>query len=934
MNTDMSLIDHTAAFKDAMTKEGIVCLEAIVADGKLHRFDVEGDPKGKRNGFYVLHGDERPAGIFGCNRRYGNDHKFHWTGKGTVRLTPEERAELAKKSADARARRAAEVAKLEAAAKDRAVAMWDRAKPATQHAYLTRKGVKAEGLRVGDWMKERKDGTEYVAARGALLIPIRDLSGMVSLQAIFEKPIGDDRRDKDFVHSGKKRGCWSTIGKPGEFNGRQTVLICEGYATGATLHEATGLAVLVAFDAGNLIHVARKAGEVMPDARIVICGDNDQFTEKPIKNPGLTRARAAAEAVGCEWIVPAFDDLNGEPTDFNDLHAIAGLGAVRNQVMGLLDPQREVGPAPAPEDEPPPWDGPDEFEPAENVASQTGVGEDDAWENPHFTILGHDDGAIYFYHHAMRMIVRRGFTDWSESALTMIAPLEWWEVEFPGSSGVNRKMAVSRLQRAAFKRGFFDPANCRGRGAWRDDGRFVFHFGNRLWIDGEMMEVTKIDSTYVYEQGKRLRLPADEPLTNKEGARLVETAQGFLWTRPASALLLAGWMALAPVGGALRWRPHIWITGGAGSGKSTILDKYLHPLMNGICVYAQGNSTEAGIRQTLRTDALPVLFDESEQNNDREVSRIQGVLAMARQSSTESGAKTLKGTQGGSAMDFMIRSMFCLSSIQVGMKHQADMERISVLALKPKREGRTQAEKDIADEKWASVQDSLAWIREPDVPARLLRRSLELLPTTILNIETFATAAARKFGTQREGDQYGALLAGAWSLVSTRLATMDDARKMIDRYDWSDYLEGSEVEESEKALYALLGGKVRPDRGAELTVYELIEIVAAPRSETGAMPAKDAHHLLRRHGIRVETNDLGGREVWVANSDRGLGALMRDTPYAADLKGHLVRLPGAEKSGEVKKRFAAGSVKFTRVPIDLVLDADEAPAVLEVVEQF
>jgi hypothetical protein len=146
---------------------------------------------------------------------------------------------------------------------------------------------------------------------------------------------------------------------------------------------------------------------------------------------------------------------------------------------------------------------------------------------------------------------------------------------------------------------------------------------------------------------------------------IYEVASSFGWSKPSSAILLTGWVALAPICGALHWRPNIWITGGAGSGKSTVLNDFVNYLMNGYAIYAQGNSTEAGIRQTLKWDALPVLFDESEQNNEREAMRVQQIIALIRQSSTESAARTLKGTQGGAAMDFMIRSMFCLSSIQV-----------------------------------------------------------------------------------------------------------------------------------------------------------------------------------------------------------------------------------------------------------------------------
>ena len=112
-------------------------------------------------------------------------------------------------------------------------------------------------------------------------------------------------------------------------------------------------------------------------------------------------------------------------------------------------------------------------------------------------------------------------------------------------------------------------------------------------------------------------MPANYALTDQEGARLLETARLFRWERDVSGVLFGGWVALAPICGALQWRPHGWITGEAGCGKTTAIEDFAYPLLNGVAVYAQGNSSEAGIRQDLAGDSLPVVFDELEANNER-----------------------------------------------------------------------------------------------------------------------------------------------------------------------------------------------------------------------------------------------------------------------------------------------------------------------------
>src|SRR3546814_10759108 len=93
--------------------------------------------------------------------------------------------------------------------------------------------------------------------------------------------------------------------------------------------------------------------------------------------------------------------------------------------------------------------------------------------------------------------------------------------------------------------------------------------------------------------------------------------------KPYGGWLLAGWIAIAVICGALNWRPHVWLTGSSGSGKSWLLDNVIRPLIGAIAVYCQSNSTEAGIRQTLATDARPVLFDEAESEDAKAQVRIQ-----------------------------------------------------------------------------------------------------------------------------------------------------------------------------------------------------------------------------------------------------------------------------------------------------------------------
>ncbi len=202
-----------------------------------------------------------------------------------------------------------------------AQATWDRAGPVDpDHAYLVRKGVPPVSVRMD-------------AVRN-LIVPLLDLDGMIhTLQRITEAG------DKRYLTGGAKAGHFTPIGDlPDD---AATILVCEGWATGASSHAATGLPVVAAMDAGNLRLVAPLLRERFPSARIVLLADND---DKPgrIENPGITAATAAARSVAGLISIPPV------PGDFNDLAVAAGLEAVRAVIEAAAPPAPQVGTYPRP----------------------------------------------------------------------------------------------------------------------------------------------------------------------------------------------------------------------------------------------------------------------------------------------------------------------------------------------------------------------------------------------------------------------------------------------------------------------------------------------------------------------------------------------------------------------------------------------------------
>ena len=252
----------------------------LAGDGKLQRYRIEGDKAGSRNGWAVLYCHPVMAGAFG-SWKTGESHTWCEQREGKP-PTAAERAELQRQMKAAQAARAAELANVQASARQRAAKLWATAHPATNaHPYLKRKQIGAYGIR---------------QLRDVLVIAARDVQGELhTLQFISADG------SKRFLTGGRIVGCYFAIGRPID-----SLLLCEGLATASTLHQATGRAVAVAFNCGNLVAVAKSLRGKFPDLKLIVCADNDFQTPG---NPGLTHAKAAARAVGGYLAVPKFPEV-------------------------------------------------------------------------------------------------------------------------------------------------------------------------------------------------------------------------------------------------------------------------------------------------------------------------------------------------------------------------------------------------------------------------------------------------------------------------------------------------------------------------------------------------------------------------------------------------------------------------------------------------
>lgn len=541
-------------------------------------------------------------------------------------------------------------------------------------------------------------------------------------------------------------------------------------------------------------------------------------------------------------------------------------------------------------------------------------------------------GDFYFYLDAKAQLRQIKFDKHSRSAIVslfqgnvdyILSKRAWQRRDDDGNiKGIRPEAIADDLMRAAAGEGIFSPdGRLRGRGAWCGaDNDLVLHLGDALWIKGKIAPCG-VRGESIYAVLPPRPYPAREPQPGGPGGpafALHGLLQKWRWKRPGTDdLLLLGWICAAKLGGALAWRPSAWLTGGRGCGKST-----LQGLLRDLFVSRQGiisvtNPTEAGLRQALRHDAIPVALDEFESKADN--TRAQAVLDLARDAS--SGGEILRGGTDHAVQSFTVRSSLLFSSINAPPMPPANRSRIAFLHLEKLPRG----------SKPPPIKpDALRALGQ-----QLLRRLADQWPHFAGRLETWREALQARGYDARQQDQFGTLLAAA------DLALHDDAPGSDALDEVADALvNGSAEERADEiedwaACLQHLTSAVSPSwRGGEQRTVgtlvaiaageEIIEVYDSQRDtiEIRAASADEqiaAGNMLATVGLRVlpRPDDSGPRMLAIANMHTGLNHLFTGSHWQAGSgdqgvwRQALLHCPGA--------RASTGTVKFRGVTQRAVL---------------
>lgn len=296
----------------SLPQNGIQC------DSAVHRFKRNPSDRNENAWYCCFHqstpeGKDFYAGALG-DWKTGEKHSFCTHGK----ITTEIKVQIKRASEAARRQRV----RIQKKMSEEATALLKSLQsPPQDFAYLQKKNLSHDY------------GSLFYPEENCLMISCQDVEGTLwGFQKIYVNS------DKYFMKGQRTEGCFFAIDTYNWWDAKE-VYLCEGFATAATLYEALdrSAAVLCCFSASNLGKVAHALKQKYPSIQINICADNDQWTHKPIKNPGVTKAKEAAQKVSAKLIIPSFNEnqLEGKPTDFNDLHRLAGIQEVQNQLIQI-----------------------------------------------------------------------------------------------------------------------------------------------------------------------------------------------------------------------------------------------------------------------------------------------------------------------------------------------------------------------------------------------------------------------------------------------------------------------------------------------------------------------------------------------------------------------------------------------------------------------
>lgn len=456
----------------------------------------------------------------------------------------------------------------------------------------------------------------------------------------------------------------------------------------------------------------------------------------------------------------------------------------------------------------------------------------------------------------------------------------------------------------------------RGPGAWLgEDGELVLHCGDKIYSSDQAYLPGRIGDHF-YPGAPAIPHPADNDADAQKAAQeLLDLLKTWNWRRPdLDPYLMMGWIGAALMGGAIDWRPLVWISGDKATGKST-LQKVVQMVIGETALVSSVDATAAGIRQAVGHMSLPVALDELEADEDNR--KANDVVKIARYAC--SAGQSLRGGADHKGASFQLRNCFLFSSILIPPLLSQDVSRMAILQL-----------------------DRLNDVMPPALePKRLKqfgklfrRRLMRLWPQFCEVLETWRAQLTMEGHEGRSADQFGTLMACYDILLHDHPPHSDTLAQWSGRLKYSGLSEAEDsVADWERCVAHLMTCPLDYFRKGEKRSVGSWVIQAAGRGAHGMDDPVEANKALSNYGMRVIDYDVYGdgktlvKMLLVANSHQGLASLFHETRWkgASGSSGVWVqsfrRVPGAS-AAKKPTTFDGVMTRYTMIPLDQIIHDD------------
>ena len=520
-----------------------------------------------------------------------------------------------------------------------------------------------------------------------------------------------------------------------------------------------------------------------------------------------------------------------------------------------------------------------------------------------FSFLGYDGGRYHFLPRKRRVPFTIDMGHFTASQLLEIAPLGFW-----GASNLIRDNGAIKTDAAQDwiideqeKVGMVDLRRLRGAGVWRDGEEIVVNDGAQIvTMAGDRLDYDAFKSTagaeYIPSETRFGDMTGEES-TDAEGSALADLFTSQKFSRALDPVAMLGWALIASFGGLLKFRPHIWLTGRRGTGKSTLIEKLVDPLIGDFAFQGTGRTSEPALRRASHLTSRPIRLDEFDAKTKSDAERLSKDLVLARNSFCDTTAITTLAAGENATVTFIVRSCFFLAGVNVLDSDAAIESRfvhVEKVALSPS---------EIQEELQRMKRECSRVMADP---ARYRRRIFRALPRILADIDAVHERLLPFVGDSRECDVIAPLLCAAWAVQSTE-SIMDSAGSAWMAGLMDDFVRahGERVEDEQRVVEHILEAPIRSDDMKTRTVAELLG-----SADGGSVEARD---LLQRHGMSITSIKNGDghahRYLAIAQHSSALERILQGTPFEHGYEQQIRRHPLC-RDGDVNVVRIAG--KSTR----------------------